>query len=188
MSACGAAKRPRRGALSLSKGDPPPALDLRLFWIERAHATRAKQKGGQPIENKQYDEILDFVPPMISMTYDQRRESLSFRLAKDSFRFRCFWASRRPKRNGLRPRLAVVAPERELPDPGVAARLRHAGGLGVAAGRKCAKKKLRKGGVKPMKSLARVNLCAKRPDLGYFAAKAAIRSRAPVAPAASARA
>jgi hypothetical protein len=74
----------------LSKGDPPPALDLRLFWIERAHATRAKQKGDQPIENKQYDEILDFVPPMISMTYDQRREAFRFVWRKIPFVFAVF--------------------------------------------------------------------------------------------------
>jgi len=57
------------------------------------------------------------------------------------------------------------------------------------------RKKLRKSAVKPLKSFARVNLCAMRGEvsapngrLGYFAAKAAMRSRAPVAPAAAARA
>jgi hypothetical protein len=41
--------------------------------------------------------------PMISMTYDQRRETFRFAYAKHSFRFRCFRASPTPKRNGRLP-------------------------------------------------------------------------------------
>jgi hypothetical protein len=40
-----------------------PALTSRAFWIEKAHATKtAKRNAGQPIENKQFGEIVDSAP------------------------------------------------------------------------------------------------------------------------------
>jgi hypothetical protein len=60
----------------------------------------AKQKRGQPIENKQSREIAPFALPMISMTYDPRRETFPFAYAQYSFRFRGLRPGRGPKRSG----------------------------------------------------------------------------------------
>ncbi len=95
---------------------------------------------------------------MISMTCDPRRETVRFVWRNNSFRFRCFWLRRRPKRNGHR---RLRRPDRDLGKPAQAGRRGPAlvgadeGGLEVPS-----RKKLRKGAVKPLKSLARANLCA----------------------------
>ena len=60
----------------------------------------AKRKGGQVIENKQSCEMVHFAPPMISTTYDQRRETARFAGRKESLRFAGFSASSRPKTQG----------------------------------------------------------------------------------------
>jgi hypothetical protein len=62
-----------------------------------AVAIRAKRKGGQAIENKQLREMVHFVPPMISRTYDQRRETARFARRKEAFAFAGFSASSSPK-------------------------------------------------------------------------------------------
>ena len=60
----------------------------------------AKRKGDQVIENKQFREIALFRSPMISRTYDPRREPARFVLRKIAFAFAVFPARRGPKRNG----------------------------------------------------------------------------------------
>ena len=46
-----------------------------MSWSS-ALAIRAKRKGGQVIENKQFREMTDFAPLMISMAYDPVAKSL----------------------------------------------------------------------------------------------------------------
>jgi hypothetical protein len=65
-----------------------------------AVAIPAKRKGGQVIENKQLREMVHFARPMISRTYDQRRETARFARRKESFAFAGFSASSRPKTQG----------------------------------------------------------------------------------------
>src|SRR6516162_2302115 len=65
-----------------------------------APAIDAKRKGGQAIENKQLREMVHFAPPMISRTYDQRRETARFARRKNPFVFAGFSASSRPKTQG----------------------------------------------------------------------------------------
>jgi hypothetical protein len=65
-----------------------------------ALAIQAKRKGGQVIENKQLREMAHFAPPMISRTYDQRRETVRFARRKEAFPFAGFSASSRPKTQG----------------------------------------------------------------------------------------
>ena len=60
----------------------------------------AKRKGDQAIENKQVCEMVHFAAPMISRTYDQRRETARFARRKESFRFPWFSASSRAKTQG----------------------------------------------------------------------------------------
>jgi hypothetical protein len=62
-----------------------------------AVAIPVKRKGGQVVENKQSREITRFRAPMISRTYDQRRETIRFARRKESFAFAGFSASSRPK-------------------------------------------------------------------------------------------
>ena len=57
-------------------------------------------KKGEAIENKQLREMVHFAPPMISMGYDQRRETARFARRKESFAFAGFSASSRPKTQG----------------------------------------------------------------------------------------
>jgi hypothetical protein len=59
----------------------------RFMRAGMALAIHAKRKGGQAIENKQLREMVHFAPPMISRTYDQRRETARFARRKESFRF-----------------------------------------------------------------------------------------------------
>jgi hypothetical protein len=66
-------------------------------WRLRFHA---KRKGGQALENKQLREISPFAPPMISRTYDQRRETARFARRKESFVFAGSSAPSRPKTQG----------------------------------------------------------------------------------------
>jgi hypothetical protein len=61
------------------------------MWAGMALAIRAKRKRGQAIENKQFCEMAHFVPPMISTTYDQARETVRFALRNESFRFCWFF-------------------------------------------------------------------------------------------------
>jgi hypothetical protein len=65
-----------------------------------AVAIRAKRKCGQAIENKQFCEMVHFAPPMISRTYDQRRETARFARRKESFAFAGFSASSTPNTQG----------------------------------------------------------------------------------------
>jgi hypothetical protein len=60
----------------------------------------AKRKGGQAIENKQLCEMVHFAPPMISRTYDQRRETARFARRKNPFAFAGFSASSRSNTQG----------------------------------------------------------------------------------------
>jgi hypothetical protein len=81
-----------------------------------AVAIPAKRKGGQAIENKQVCEMVHFAPPMISRTYDPRRETARFARRKEAFRFCRFSASSRAKtqrseiNGGFGARAADVAP------------------------------------------------------------------------------
>jgi hypothetical protein len=81
-----------------------------------ALAIRAKRKGGQAVENKQVCEMAYFAPPMISRTYDQRRETVRFARRKEAFAFAGFSASSRAKtqgseiNGGFGARAADVAP------------------------------------------------------------------------------
>ena len=71
---------------------------------------------GQAIENKQLREMAHFAPPMISMTYDQRRETARFARRKNPFVFAGFSASSTPNtqrseiNGGFGARAADVAP------------------------------------------------------------------------------
>jgi hypothetical protein len=65
-----------------------------------ALAIHAKRKADQAIENKQVCEMIHFAPPMISTTYDQRRETARFARRKESFRFCRFSASSTAKTQG----------------------------------------------------------------------------------------
>ena len=65
-----------------------------------ALAIHAKRKGGQAIENKQFCEMAHFALPMISRTYDQRRETARFARRKNPFAFAGFSASSRAKTQG----------------------------------------------------------------------------------------
>ena len=78
----------RQGRLAVSCGPG---------WRLRFHA---KRKAGQAIENKQLREMVHFAPPMISRTYDQRRETARFARRKESFAFAGFSASSTPKTQG----------------------------------------------------------------------------------------
>jgi hypothetical protein len=81
----------------------PPAPN-QSFWIGRSACDEAaKPNGVQSIENKQFGEIVRFRALMISMTCDPHRETFGFVRRNNSFRLRCFWPRRRPKRNGRRP-------------------------------------------------------------------------------------
>jgi hypothetical protein len=60
----------------------------------------AKRKGDQAIENKQVCEMVHFAAPMISRTYDQRRETARFARRKNPFAFAGFSASSRAKTQG----------------------------------------------------------------------------------------
>jgi hypothetical protein len=99
----------------------------------------------------------------------------SFRLAKDSFRFRCFWASSTPETK----RRGEPYPQDEVFE------LETEGQLETEAA-----KQLRKSAANPLKSLARVNLCsgavrcAEIPPI--TAGRAAFRSA--IAPRANSRA
>ena len=54
----------------------------------RAHGAKsAKQKWGQAIENKQFREIVDSAPPMISITYGPRCETAGFAARNIRFAF-----------------------------------------------------------------------------------------------------
>jgi hypothetical protein len=81
-----------------------------------ALAIHAKRKAGQAIENKQLCEMAHFAPPMISRTYDQRRETARFARRKEAFAFAGFSASSRPQtqgseiNGGFGARAADVAP------------------------------------------------------------------------------
>ena len=81
-----------------------------------ALAIQAKRKGGQAIENKQLCEMAYFAPPMISMAYDPRRETVHFARRKTAFAFAGFSASSRAKtqgseiNDGFGARAADVAP------------------------------------------------------------------------------
>jgi hypothetical protein len=57
-------------------------------------------KKGEAIENKQLREMVHFAPPMISMGYDQRRETARFARRKNPFAFAGFSASSRLKTQG----------------------------------------------------------------------------------------
>ena len=95
---------------------------------------------------------------MISMTCDPRRETVRFVWRNATFRFRGFWLRRRPKRNGPAASGVQIATLESLPEL-VEGTLRW--WARTRAGWKFqAAKKLRKGAVKPLKSLARANLCA----------------------------
>ena len=59
----------------------------------------AKRKGVKPLKTNMR-EMVHFVPPMISRTYDQRRETARFARQKESFAFAGFSASSRPKTQG----------------------------------------------------------------------------------------
>jgi hypothetical protein len=65
-----------------------------------ALAIRVKRKRGQAIENKQFCEMIHFAPPMISMGYDQRRETARFARRMNPFAFAGFSASSRLKTQG----------------------------------------------------------------------------------------
>jgi hypothetical protein len=65
-----------------------------------AIAIPAKRKGGQVIENKQLREMAYFAPPMISRTYDQRRETACFARRRNPFVFAGFSTSSRPQTQG----------------------------------------------------------------------------------------
>jgi hypothetical protein len=65
-----------------------------------AAAIHTKQKAGQAIENKQFCEMTHFAPPMISRTYDQRRETVRFARRKEAFAFAGFSAPSRPNTQG----------------------------------------------------------------------------------------
>ena len=96
---------------------------------------------------------------MISMTYDPRRETLRFVWRNIPFVFAAFEPRERPKRNGLSRPSFLVASDREP----------------LASGRR----KLRKGGVKLLRSLARINLRAGAPDLAGGSSEVAPGPRSP---------
>jgi hypothetical protein len=81
----------------------------------QALAIRAKRKGDQVVENKQFREMSDFAPPIISRTYDPvAKPSVSFG-EMNSSAFAWFFRPSRPERKdretnrGFRVRAAEVA-------------------------------------------------------------------------------
>ena len=94
------------------------------------------------LENKQSREIADSPLFMISRTYDRRSETIRFVWRKIRFAFAVLRSV--DIRNAMAGRLPAVSLVRRLRSQALESRGR---------------KKLRKGGAKPMKSLARVNLC-----------------------------
>ena len=111
--------------------------DSGLSCTESACSNGAKQKGGQAIENTQSCEIADSA---LIMDFNDLRPASR----NDSFCFRGFRASSRPETQrpvGSRPSSRI-------------SRLRS------RVARKLQRQKLPEGAVKPMKSLARLNLCA----------------------------
>jgi hypothetical protein len=72
----------------------------RFMRAGMAVAIHAKRKGGQAIENKQFCEMAYFALPMISRTYDQRRETVRFARRKEAFAFAGFSASSTPNTQG----------------------------------------------------------------------------------------
>jgi hypothetical protein len=106
-------RRARKTCPELVEGALGSRWILALLSREARGDESAKRKSGQPIENKQSREIIDSAHIMIPMTYDPARETFRFAWRNNSFRFRCFWPPRRPKRNcpvgpRRRPRPAQV--------------------------------------------------------------------------------
>jgi hypothetical protein len=161
----------------------PPALNSGFFMGEGACEKIAKQNEGQPIENKRLREIHDSLLLMISMAYDQPNETLRFVWQMNPFEmgscpnWRWSWRvwdlRAEGPRNGRRSQASFWGAMRSG-----ASRLegrserstrslrlwsvlrgRSRGARRSADGREGAKK-LRKRALKPLKQLARVNLCA----------------------------
>jgi hypothetical protein len=114
---------------------------LGLSGSERAAAKEAKRKG-KLLKTNDLAKRRDFAGNDSNDLRPGMRNRL-FRHAKDSFRFRGFWASSRPE---------AQSPS-TIPIPAPPARDRR-------RFEKLDRKKLRKGAAKALESLARVNLCA----------------------------
>jgi len=141
-------------------------LDLGFSGVERTHARRARnEEAVKCLKTNNPAKSLIRRSIMISMTYDPRRETARFAMRNIRFVFVCFGLRRRRKAKRAsrvrvlgEPRIAgrsVIAPKARKSRSG--SRSIHPIATGLEA---AARKKLRKRAAKPMKSLARVNLCA----------------------------
>jgi hypothetical protein len=150
---------PRCPSRSAPKASPAP--QIALFGSRERMRRQARNKNAvNPLKTNNLAKSLISRPNDLNDLRSSSRNR-SFRLAKDSFRFRCFWASSTPETQRAPPGACRRRAEAGTPRSGSRiGRLEARGRLGSCCGKNCAKKKLRKGGVKPMKSLARATSCA----------------------------